>query len=274
MTTQPQLTPPAALLNRHQKPTCSHAPQVALLRLLALGSLLLILLPPASVRVHAAAASLPSFESQLKRIMAAKETYSALRRDKVTVANAPPLPPSNLVAQIRAAAEAQALLKGIEQPAKELDAAASVLRGLPQGPVPELPKGVRAWCPALGQQAPAAYSSKQPSPFALASAVNAVYSTGAEGGMSWDAAMGDALASIGVGGVWWSAKKRPVDVTLITQASVDRLPQLYSQCRSWRGPLSAVLFLGVLQQDGGPLSQDNQELIKNAASHVSSAAAS
>ena len=36
-------------------------------------------------------------------------------------------------------------------------------------------------------------------------------------GVDWSAAMGDEPAAVAVGGVWWSAKKRPVPVTLVTQ---------------------------------------------------------
>ena len=82
--------------------------------------------------------------------------------------------------------------------------------------------------------------------------------------------MNDDLASVAVGGVWWSAKQRVVPLTLITQATVDRLPQLYSQCKSWRGPLSAVLYLGLYQEDvARGLSATSVELLKKASLAVS-----
>ncbi len=38
--------------------------------------------------------------------------------------------------------------------------------------------------------------------------------------------------------------------TLVTASSIDRLQQLHAQCRAWPGALSAVLFLGLLQEGG------------------------
>lgn len=62
------------------------------------------------------------------------------------------------------------------------------------------------------------------SPRALAECVNSRRRQGdgvageREGeGVDWAAAMGDEPAAVAVGGVWWSAKKRPVPVTLVTQ---------------------------------------------------------
>ena len=51
--------------------------------------------------------------------------------------------------------------------------------------------------------------------------------------MTWRAAMADDLASVAVAGIWWSAKQRPVPVTVITQATVDRLPQVGHHWAPW-----------------------------------------
>lgn len=128
----------------------------------------------------------------------------------------------------------------------------------------ELPPGTRAWTLFESASEPA---GKDHSPRALAEAVNARYDR--TKAMSWSAAMADDLASIGVAGVWWSAHQRPVPVTLTTQASLDRLTQLYTQCKSWKGPLSAVVFIGLEQdsRDTG-LSDPNVLLIKKAIAHV------
>ncbi len=32
-----------------------------------------------------------------------------------------------------------------------------------------------------------------------------------------------------------------------TQATVNRLPALHKQCRSWKGPMSAVIYVALLQ---------------------------
>lgn len=46
--------------------------------------------------------------------------------------------------------------------------------------------------------------------------------------------------------IWWSpAPESPNPVTLVTQLSHDRLPQLEAQCASWGGRLSAVVYLSV-----------------------------
>ena len=41
------------------------------------------------------------------------------------------------------------------------------------------------------------------------------------------------------------------------QASIDRLPQLHAQCRSWRGPLSVVLFVGLFESPTDELGRSN-----------------
>ncbi len=76
--------------------------------------------------------------------------------------------------------------------------------------------------------------------------------------MSWEAALAaDMRASVRVVGAWWHANAshavqalpdgntRPFPVTVVTSASMSRLPQLYAQCLSWAGPLSAVLYVGL-----------------------------
>ena len=79
---------------------------------------------------------------------------------------------------------------------------------------------------------------QEPNPLSLVQAINSKY---VMKNMTWQAAMSDDLASVAVGGVWWSSKQRPVPVTLITQSTVDRLPQLYSQCKSWKGIYSSLI---------------------------------
>eukprot|EP00798_Chlamydomonas_sp_ICE-L_P005378 gene5378-5598_t len=89
--------------------------------------------------------------------------------------------------------------------------------------------------------------------------------------MTWQSAMSDDPASVASVGVWWSSRLTPeVSVTVVTQASVDRVPQLYSQCRSWRGPLSAALYVPLYQEEGtlDHLTANNVQILEVAAEKV------
>lgn len=76
-------------------------------------------------------------------------------------------------------------------------------------------------------------------------------------------------ASVRVLGIWWSSKPRDLPVTVVTQATLDRLPQLSAQCRSWRGPLSAVVYTHVVQAEHpGRLSHANILELQRASTEV------
>ncbi len=49
--------------------------------------------------------------------------------------------------------------------------------------------------------------------------------------------------------VMWSAKPSDLPVTVTTQLSVSRLPQLYAQCKSWSGPLSAAVYVPLVESE-------------------------
>lgn len=87
--------------------------------------------------------------------------------------------------------------------------------------------------------------------------------------VTWDSAMADDLPSVEVAGVWMTSKPHDVPVTLVTQSTVDRIPQLYSQCKSWQGPMAVVLFLALEQPDFEALSPENEALLQRAILHVS-----
>ena len=91
-----------------------------------------------------------------------------------------------------------------------------------------LPRGSKAWCPSLLLNTTG--YPREPNPLSLVLAVNAKY---VMKNMTWRAAMADDLASVAVAGIWWSAKQRPVPVTVITQATVDRLPQVGHRQAPW-----------------------------------------
>ncbi|GLI66616.1 hypothetical protein VaNZ11_010540 [Volvox africanus] len=58
--------------------------------------------------------------------------------------------------------------------------------------------------------------------------------------------------------IWWSNKTAGIPITLVTQLSSERLEQLDAQCRTWRGPLAAVVYLSVLNPSRGQLTEQNQ----------------
>jgi glycosyltransferase-like protein LARGE len=55
---------------------------------------------------------------------------------------------------------------------------------------------------------------------------------------------------------WWSEKKSLFDLSIVTGLTVSRLDQLEAQCRAWKGPLTAAVYLvvhvptGATQIDG------------------------
>lgn len=54
-------------------------------------------------------------------------------------------------------------------------------------------------------------------------------------------------APLMVAGVWWSAKTASVPLTITTQLSAARLWQLKALCMQYPGPVSAVLYVGLLK---------------------------
>lgn len=42
---------------------------------------------------------------------------------------------------------------------------------------------------------------------------------------------------------WWSAKQPAVQVTIVTGLNPSRVNQLESQCRSYKGPISAAVYV-------------------------------
>ncbi|GAX83397.1 hypothetical protein CEUSTIGMA_g10822.t1 [Chlamydomonas eustigma] len=83
-------------------------------------------------------------------------------------------------------------------------------------------------------------------------------------GTTWENAMADVPASFRAAGVWWSAKPQQIPLTVVTQLSVNRLTQLWAQCKSWPGPLSAAVHLSIQQSQVGPLSLRNEQTVKKA----------
>lgn len=78
-----------------------------------------------------------------------------------------------------------------------------------------------------------------------------------------------AACSLYVHKVFWSAKRSSLPLTVFAGATVSRLDALEAQCRSWRGPHAAAVYLPLLQQASGKqLAPDNQALLDEAASDL------
>lgn len=88
-------------------------------------------------------------------------------------------------------------------------------------------------------------------------------------GVSWATAMQDDMNTLKVVGTWWTAYPREVLLTLVTTSTSDRLNQLEAQCKTWPGPLSVALFIGLYQEDAtGPLNAENVAVLREAVVQV------
>jgi hypothetical protein len=68
---------------------------------------------------------------------------------------------------------------------------------------------------------------------------------------------------------WWSAKEPAAQVTIVTGLNPSRLKQLGSQCRSWRGPISAAVYVVLLHPNKDqPLPAAQQKRLDDAAAQV------
>ena len=74
--------------------------------------------------------------------------------------------------------------------------------------------------------------------------------------------MADGPATFHALGSWWSSKPLRVPLTIVTQLSANRVTQLWAQCKSWPGALSAAVHIAVQQPTAGPLSMRNDAMLK------------
>lgn len=66
----------------------------------------------------------------------------------------------------------------------------------------------------------------------------------------------------------WSRKPSRAQLTVVTQATVDRLPMLLDQCASYRGPLAAALHLPLIQAEEDGLTPANRQAVARAVEAV------
>ncbi len=94
---------------------------------------------------------------------------------------------------------------------------------------------------------------------------------------TWEVALGDRVVNttLKIAAAWWSTSGDPntwpVQATVATSGTLDRLGQLHSQCVSWVGPLSAAIYVPLVSEPGtdGVLSASHQTALRSAAARVS-----
>jgi hypothetical protein len=67
---------------------------------------------------------------------------------------------------------------------------------------------------------------------------------------------------------WWSEKPARVPLTVTTGLTSSRLEQLAHQCASWRGPLSAAVYLVVKGDGKGGVGPEGEKALADAADAV------
>ena len=69
---------------------------------------------------------------------------------------------------------------------------------------------------------------------------------------SWnESTMHDSPANVYLERVWWSTRPRAFNFTVFTQLSFDRTPALFNICSVYTGPLSAAVYLPLVQGPPG-----------------------
>jgi glycosyltransferase-like protein LARGE len=65
---------------------------------------------------------------------------------------------------------------------------------------------------------------------------------------------------------WWSAKQPAVKVTIVTGLNPSRVNQLESQCKSYKGPISASVYVVLHNPTKAPaLTDDHKKQLEEAA---------
>lgn len=79
---------------------------------------------------------------------------------------------------------------------------------------------------------------------------------------TWDHFTQDLPSCMVAARVWWSRRPAGIPVTLVTQASAERLDQLRAQCATWRGPLAAALYLPLYNPSSHELSAESKQKLQ------------
>ncbi|KAG2444235.1 hypothetical protein HXX76_000993 [Chlamydomonas incerta] len=119
-----------------------------------------------------------------------------------------------------------------------------------------------------------AQASAAPNPKAeeLKAAINADFKFSRT---NWDSAvLNDTLSNLKLESVIWSGRPPRFQFTVFTQLTLNRLPTLFNMCASYTGPLSAAVFLAVVQpldargRGGEELSAASQDKVAAAVREV------
>eukprot|EP00798_Chlamydomonas_sp_ICE-L_P015620 gene15620-21724_t len=70
---------------------------------------------------------------------------------------------------------------------------------------------------------------------------------------TWDHLLEDRPSCLNASHTWWSKLPSSIPVTLVTQLSGDRIPQLKAQCNVWLGPIAATMYVPLLSPAGTDL---------------------
>ncbi|PNH12214.1 Glycosyltransferase-like protein LARGE [Tetrabaena socialis] len=111
----------------------------------------------------------------------------------------------------------------------------------------------------------AAAAAANPQAEELLKAINAEYKFNRT---SWDSSiLNDAPSNLKLERILWTAQPRRFEFTVFTQLTLNRLPTLFNMCSSYTGPLSAAVYLALVQPDaqgGGALSSSNEAKVAEA----------
>lgn len=74
---------------------------------------------------------------------------------------------------------------------------------------------------------------------------------------------------------WQSKRPRVIDLTIVTMTTPSRIKSLEAQCESWLGPLSAVVYVGLVEDSasrgsGSSLSEENESSLECTAERLTS----
>ncbi|EFJ43666.1 hypothetical protein VOLCADRAFT_96251 [Volvox carteri f. nagariensis] len=106
------------------------------------------------------------------------------------------------------------------------------------------------WVAANGWHISCSAAKDDPKAQELMDAINTGYQPALT---SWnDAILNDTLSNLKLARILWSSKEPRFQFTVFTQLTINRLPTLFNMCTTFTGPLSAAVFVALVQQPDVP----------------------